>query len=433
MSSKLPPKPKHDHNPLDFPEGFLWGAATSSHQVEGNNTQNDWWAWENSHQPAEKRSAAADDQYHLFEEDFALIKSLGHNAHRLSIEWSRIEPEEGVFSAEAIAHYQQVLKSLKSKGIKVMLTLHHFTNPHWLAHIGGWENFKTPGLFERYVRKIVPELAEYVDLWVTINEPGVYTFMSYLNGLWPPQKKSNLAAMKVNVNLARAHKKAYNAIHELVKDAQVGIAHNVLTFNAYHHHSFLEMFFQFGLDTGSNHLFYKLTTLGTHDFIGINYYFNEYISSVGQAKFPSIVDIVTTKKAVTDLGWEIYPEGMFEILMDFSDYKKPIYITENGLASTNDDRRCRFLISYLQEIYHAISSGVDIRGYFHWSLLDNFEWADGFTPRFGLIEVDYKTQKRTPRLSALVYQKIIENNGIPHELMKFLGHSVNAKDVLKTL
>lgn len=425
------PKPRHDHHTLKFPQEFLWGAATSSHQVEGNNFYNDWWDWEQKHQPPSKRSGKADNQYNLYEKDFDLARSFSHNAHRLSIEWSRIEPVEGKFNPLEIEHYKKVLQSLKKRGFKVMLTLHHFTSPLWFTKKGGWESLLAPYYFERFVKKIVPEIKDYVDLWVTINEPGVYTYQSYINGVWPPQKKSPISAVKVTWNMARAHKRAYKIIHRLIPKAQVGIAHNVLTYDAYHHHSFREMLSQFGLDVGTNHLIYKLTTKDTHDFIGLNYYFNEYISFNGDSRFPSVVNIATTKKETTDLGWEIFPQGIFDILVDFSDYHKPIYITENGLASTNDDRRCRFLISYLQEIYHAIAAGVDVRGYFHWSLIDNFEWSDGFDPRFGLIEVDYATERRTPRPSAFVYKHIIENNGIPHKLLMFLGHSIKAKEVLE--
>lgn len=430
MSSTLP-KEKHDHETLEFPKGFLWGAATAAHQVEGGNIKNDWWEWEQS-LPENMRSGKACNQYNLYKEDFELAKSLNHNAHRLSIEWSRIEPKEGEFDQKEIDHYRQVLKELKDKGFVVMLTLHHFTNPLWFFHKGGWENGRSVKYFERFVKKIVPELKDYVDFWITINEPGVYAYMSYLIGKWPPQKRSKLAFLRVYMNMAQAHKKLYKAIHKLVPDAKVGIAQNIGSFDAFHHHSILESIAEWGFDILMNHLFYFLSGKKTHDFLGINYYFNSYISFNGEkAKFPSLVDTAITKRDVSDLGWEILPEGIFDVLMDFSDYHKPIYITENGLASTNDDRRCRFLISYLKEVYHAIASGADVRGYFHWSLIDNFEWAEGFGPRFGLIEVDYKTQKRTPRDSARVYSEIIKHNGIAHHLMRFIGHTVKAKEVLE--
>lgn len=431
--SEDPPKEKHQHRPLLFPEGFLWGAATSAHQVEGNNTNSDWYDWELKHQPPVKRSGLACDEYNRFEEDFDLAKDLSHNSHRLSIEWARIEPEEGQFNVEAIIHYQQVLKSLKKRNLQVMLTLWHFTLPKWVSDKGGWENRQTVKYFLRFVSRVVPELFSDVDLWITINEPSVYALMGYIRGFWPPNKKNDLVGVfKVVWNLAQAHKKASKIIHKIQNNAQVGVAQNVVSFSAYHKHSIREDISVWFLDTFYNQLFYKLTNIKTHDFLGLNYYFHDYISYNGEgSRLPTIVDITSTRKEVSDMGWEIYPQGMFDILMDFSNYHKPIYITENGLASTNDDRRCRFLIAYLQEIYHAIQSDVKVKGYFHWSLIDNFEWADGFRPRFGLIEMDYKTQKRKIRPSGYVYKDIIEHNGIPHTLLRFLGHTVRAEEVLK--
>lgn len=447
-----PPKEKHYHEPLTFPEEFLWGAATSAHQVEGNNIHSDWFDWELKNQPPEKRSGKADDQYNLYKQDFQLAKDLSHNSHRLSIEWARIEPSEGEFDIEAILHYIKVLKELKSLNFTVMLTLWHFTLPKWIADKGGWENPETAEYFSRFVEKIVPEIKEYVDLWVTINEPTVYAFMAYLKGVWPPQKKNSLwGAIKVNWNLASAHKKAYKIIHHFIPAAKVGIAQNVASFSAFHKHSLMEVFAVWVLDNVYNQVFYRFSNAKNHDFLGLNYYFHDYISFNGESRLPEFVDVSETKKEVSDMGWEIYPQGMFDVLMNFTDYHLPIYITENGLASTNDDRRCRFLIAYLQEIYHAIQSGAKVRGYFHWSLIDNFEWADGFNPRFGIVEVDYerlakesqqdqrsrttglssgKSQSRTPRPSAYVYKDIIEHNGIPHTLLRFLGHTVKAEEVL---
>lgn len=426
------PKPKHEHNPLIFPTDFLWGTASSAHQVEGNNIHSDWWDWEIRYQPPNKRSGIATDHYNRFEEDFSLATNFGHNAIRISIEWARIEPVEGQFDQTVINHYIEVLKSLKAKKMTVMLTLWHFTLPKWLADKGGFENSKSVFYFERFVKNILPFIKDYVDLWITLNEPQVYAFLSYFAGYWLPAKKSKLALLAVTLNLARCHKTAYKKIHQLIPTAKVGMAQNNSSFNAFHKHSLREDLAVWFLDYVNNHFFYQITGLATHDFFGINYYFNRYISFNGEAggKLPELVDISLTKKEVTDMGWEIFPQGIFDTIMDFSDYHKPIYITENGLASTNDDRRCRFLIAYLQEIYHAIQIGANVKGYFHWSLTDNFEWADGFRPRFGLVEIDYKTLKRTPRPSAYIYSNIIRHNGIPHTLLRFLGHTVNAQEVL---
>ena len=206
----------------------------------------------------------------------------------------------------------------------------------------------------------------------------------------------------------------------------MGIANNMLSFEPFHRHSIKEQFSVVLNDTFSNHLFY-IFTKGTHDFLGINYYFHVRFSN---PEFMTTGIDPNQSHDVSDLGWEIYPEGLFEVLTDMAD-GIPIYITECGIASTNDDRRNRFLISYLQEVARAIKVGVKIKGFFYWSLIDNFEWHRGFDPRFGLIEVDYQTQKRTIRPSALVYTDIIQNNGIPHSLLRFIGHTVGAEEVLE--
>lgn len=404
----------------------MWGSVTSAYQVEGSNTNSDWEDF--------KSAGKACDEYNLYEQDFKMIQKMGHNAHRLSIEWARIEPREGEFDQNEIEHYKQVLKSLKEKNIAVMLTLWHFTLPKWLAKKGGWENLSSPFYFERFVRKIVPELKSYVDMWITLNEPGVYVFMSYLggdeSGGWPPEKKSSISAIKVSWNLSRAHKNAYRAIHKITPSAKVGIAQNVSSFQPFHKHSFLEMLAVGISDIVTNHSFYFLTH-GYHDFLGLNYYFHRRYN-LEKGIVPEIINPEDQHQDVSDLGWEIYPEGLFDVLADLSD-GLPIYITEAGIASENDDRRTRFLIQYLQETYRAIESGIKVKGFFYWSIIDNFEWHRGFDPKFGLVEIDYKTQKRTPRPSAQVYSEIIKENGIPHKLLKLLGHTLNVEKELKEI
>lgn len=426
------PEPKHDHSALIFPKDFLWGSATSAYQVEGNNQHSDWWVWEQLNQPADKRSGKAANHYNLYEHDFQMAKDLGHNAHRISIEWSRIEPKEGEYDEKEIQHYKQVLKSLKDKGFTVMLTLHHFTNPNWIYEKGGWENSRTADYFKKYVEVLVPEIKDYVDFWVTINEPNTYAFMSYMggdgSGVFPPGKKSNAAAIKVTWNLAQGHKKAYKAIHKQIPNAKVGITQSLNSFDSYHKHSVTEQMAVIVSDLFANHSFYWITK-GHHDFIGINYYFHHRFRK-NKGLIPEIVDPITQRRDVSDLGWETFPEGLFNVLADISD-GLPIYITECGIASTNDDRRTRFLLNYLQETYRAIHAGIAVKGFFYWSLMDNFEWHRGFDPRFGLVEIDYETQKRTPRPSAYVYKEIIEHNGIPHDLLKLLGHGIKVEDVLK--
>ena len=419
------PKEKHDHQALKFPDNFLWGTATSAHQTEGGNVNSDWWEFEKN-RPEDKQSGEAADSYNRFEEDFNLAQSLNLNAQRISIEWARIEPEPAVFDQGAIEHYRRVLKSLKDKQFKVMLTLWHFTLPKWVSDIGGWENPLTQDYFLRFLKVVVPEFDQFVDFWITLNEPGVYIYMAYLKGTWPPRKKSRWSAVLLQWNLAAVHKKAYALLHEL-SSRPVGIAQNMQSFHASHKHSLIEQFSVYIADIISNHSFYIMTK-DCHDFLGVNYYFHHRFNRKNQL-LPKIEEAADEHRDVSDLGWEIFPEGIFDVLMDISNHK-PIYITECGIASTNDDRRTRFLIQYLSEVYRAIEAGVRIKGFFYWSLIDNFEWQEGFTPRFGLIEIDYPTQKRNIRPSAYVFSEIAKHNKIPHKLLKLLGHTIRVEEVL---
>ncbi|MBI2011636.1 glycoside hydrolase family 1 protein [Candidatus Daviesbacteria bacterium] len=434
MSDNLP-KAIHDHNTLKFPEGFLWGSATSAHQVEGANINNDWWQWE-AQRPLSFRSGLASDQYNRYEGDFELVKNLGHNAHRLGVEWSRIEPADGEFDTSEIRHYQQVLNSLKDKKIKIMLTLWHFTLPLWVAKKGGWENPKISFYFERFVKRLVPEIKDFVDFWITLNEPTVYLYNLYIDPKWPGGKKTWLLRnIKTFFNFTSAHKKTYRVLKLLDPNKPVGIANNIQSFEPFHKHSIPEQLAVVFSDIVTNHMFYFFTK-GTHDFLGVNYYFHyrlDHFPTISRPKklFSALVGDKQKFRDVSDLGWEIYPEGIFDILIDLKNHL-PVYITECGIASTNDDRRTRFLIHYLQEIFRAIKSGVNVKGFFYWSLLDNFEWHLGFNPRFGLVEIDYgNNQKRTVRPSAYVYKEIAETNGIPHKLLKLLGHGMRVEELIK--
>ncbi len=399
---------------LIFPKGFLWGASTSSHQVEGN-TRNEWSEWELSEsrvRDLERRglirqygletyvSGKACDHYNRFEKDFNLAKKLGHNAHRFSLEWSRVEPEKGVFDEREIKHYKQVVKTLKDLGIEPFVTLWHWTLPLWLVREGGWESKHAPHYFTRFVERMVSALGKDVAFWITINEPEIYASFSYLKGEWPPEKTNPLTFLKVIKNLIAGHKKAYEVIKRYSKEASVGIAKNNTYFEA--SHGWANKIVKQISDRFWN--FWFLNAIQKHqDFIGLNYYFHSVIRN-GFNK--------NKNKLVSDLGWELYPEGIYHCLKDLGKYERPIYITENGLADARDKHRSWFIKKTLFYIHKAIQEGSDVRGYLHWSLMDNFEWAHGFLPRFGLIEIDYKKQKRVPRPSAMLYQEIIKQNGI---------------------
>jgi beta-glucosidase len=417
---------------LDFPKSFLWGAATSAHQVEGGNF-NDWSEWEKENaerlaQEAEKTysswlpswsevknqprnpanyiSGRACDHYHLYEQDFDLAKELGHNAHRFSIEWSRIEPEEGKFNQKEIEHYRKVLLALRRRGLEPFVTLWHWTNPLWLAEFGGPENEKFPLYFARYTKFIIENLKDLVKFWITVNEPTSVIMNSYLRGLWPPQKKSLVAALKVYKNLAQAHNLAYKQIHQISKETKVGFANILVFWEPFNKKSILDNLNIKFRKYFSNQRFLNLTK-GRHDFLTVQYYFHNRI------KFPN--KISNKNKEVSDLGWEIYPKGIYYLIKDLKKYRLPIYITENGLADAKDEKRAKFIKEHLFWVHRAIQEGADVRGYFYWSLLDNFEWDKGFWPRFGLVEVDYQTLERKPRPSAYFYAQICQENALPVE------------------
>ncbi len=409
---------------LKFPSGFLWGTATSAHQVEGNNTNSDWWFWEQQNKGKilnvleekfkNQKFEASDkccDHYNKYKQDFDLLKKMHNNAHRLSIEWARIEPKQGQWDLDQLEHYKKVLRELKKNKISVMLTLNHFTLPSWLAQKGGWTNWQSPRYFKKYVEFITKNLGDFVDFWITINEPEIYADMSYLKGYWPPQEKSIKLAAKVYWNMSRAHKKAYKVIHKNLVQPKVGISMNVMSFAAYKKHRLIELLYVHAADRLINHSFYDLTQKH-HDFLGINYYFRVRLKKEKGSLKPVVEEVTEQERELSDMGWMIYPHGIFDVLMDFKDFNLPIYITENGIATTDDAKRSKFLIDHLTEIHHAISAGCDVRGYFHWSLLDNFEWDKAFGPKFGLVDVNFKTLERTPKPSFDTYKEICKENGL---------------------
>lgn len=430
----------HRHETRHFPEGFLWGTSMSSYQVEGGNVKTDWHAWEQVPGRIHDGSVCGDaaDHYHRYEEDFDLAKKLGNNAHRLSIEWARIEPEEGKWDEKEIEHYRKVLQALRKRKMQSVVTLWHFTLPKWLADKGGWEYAHAVRRYLRYTQKIAEELGDLVDFWNTVNEPIVYLSQSYISGAWPPQKKNALKSWKVGNRIAKAHREAYRLLHKLLdgpgasQKIKVGIAKNVMSFEAYRMHKIIDHLTIRFLDYWWNHAFFTVTK-GTHDFIGINYYFHARLKKFVWPPTSFFAEVRRERRDVSDVGWEVNPSGIFKVLKDFEQYKTPIYIMENGLPTSIDDRRKRFIVGYLKELWHAIHSGVDVRGYFFWSLLDNFEWEKGFAAQFGLVAVDRKTKKRTEKGSYDVYRQICEENGIPHDMLRYIGHAVDQKyEPLKT-
>ncbi|MEX0877602.1 MAG: glycoside hydrolase family 1 protein [Candidatus Spechtbacterales bacterium] len=393
-------------NSLYFPVGFYWGTATSSHQIEGNNKNNDWWRAEQAGEIKQK-SGKACDSYNRYEEDFDLAKELGTKAHRFSIEWSRIEPEEGRFDEAEMEHYKKVVKALKERGLEPFVTLHHFTNPIWFADKGGWENARSPYYFARYAEYVAKNLPE-VRFWITLNEPMIFGFNAFMEGRWPPFKKSFRSMWHSVYNMTHAHKAAYTKLKAGNSALEIGIAKNNSYFDAYKN-KFISRIVAAVFD-GIWNVWFLEKIKHEQDFVGINYYFHNRI----QFKFSSPKKWMNQNenKEVSDMGWEVYPEGLYKVVKQASHFHKPVYIFENGVADADDNQRSRFIKEHLKWLHKAIEEGVDVRGYFHWSLLDNFEWAEGFKMKFGLVEVDFETLERKPRPSFYVYKKTCNQNAL---------------------
>ncbi|MEX0917319.1 MAG: glycoside hydrolase family 1 protein [Candidatus Paceibacterota bacterium] len=378
---------------LHFPDGFLWGAATSSYQVEGIIKNVDWYkAAEKGRVPLVHNGI---NHYQEFENDFDLARELGHNAHRFSIEWARIEPHEGELSEEGVTHYQEVLRALRARNITPAVTLWHFTLPDWLARKGGITHKEFPFYFARYASFLADRLNLDGCLVFTMNEPHVQMEMGWLVGKWPPFHKGDFIGwMRGLRNLSRAHSKAYEKIKEKHPELSVGVVlhgkYGRANWNPINKlRARLLMWYR-------NHQFLDAVEEKV-DMIGFNYY--RHHSFGLRDTFPK-----------TDFGWYIYPEGIYHALCDMKKYKKPIYITENGLADAKDEKRAKFIRDHLKWVHRGIVEGVDVQGYFYWSLLDNFEWAEGYKMRFGLIEIDFATKERNIRNSAWEFKKIIDTN-----------------------
>ncbi|MFH1305239.1 MAG: glycoside hydrolase family 1 protein [Candidatus Omnitrophota bacterium] len=420
-----------------FPPGFLWGAATSPHQVEGDNRFNDWWAWETADRTAP--SGKACDHYHRFREDFGLAKQLGHNAHRMGIEWSRLEKIEGAWDDNEWDHYRTVINELIRLGIEPIVTLNHFTVPAWFARKGGWLNDTSAELFARFASKAVSELGRNTRYWITINEPHILAILGYFHEQWPPGGKNFKEALIVIKNMLKGHVEAYCRMNEAAartpgaKRPKIGIAKAVTAFHPCVRYSPLDLLSTHWRDKFHNHGFFnsalkgriclpglrkeKLPVKNALDFIGLNYYFRQFIrheKNFIKNPFGNVCSLShhPASGKITDMGWEIYPEGLYESVKIHARYRLPIIITENGIATKDDPLRQKFLRDHLSQLLRTIGEGAPVKGYIHWALLDNFEWGEGYTKRFGLIAVDFHTQKRTVRNSAKYYASVIRTGRI---------------------
>lgn len=426
-----------------FPSDFLWGTATAAHQVEGNNTNNDWWQWEQKPGTILKqhRSGAACNWWENAEADLDRAAELGTNAHRLSVEWSRIEPEPSAFDRQALDRYRQILQALHERNIEPMVTLHHFANPLWLVEKGDFSSDLVVDYFQRYTARVAGALGDLVSQWITINEPVVYVLMRYLEGAFPqPRHKGWGAARRALRNLLRCHAAAYHTIKEAQPEALVSVAKNFVVLEAYPGAGRLNRWWARRLAWLHNDWWMEAMAdgrlrwplgqgrieqlAGTFDFTAVDYYSRFY------TRFPRLYEREWPADAVVSDGdyGEVYPAGLFRVLKHVRRYKKPIYITENGVPDAADRLRPGFLLSHLREVWRAISFNWPIMGYYHWSLVDNFEWDRGWTQRFGLIAMDPDTQERSLRDSGRLYGEICHSQSLSSDMAERY-----APDLLETL
>ena len=375
-------------SPGRFPAGFLFGSSTAAHQVEGGNTNNDWWAWEHTEgSSAGEPSGVAIDQWNRYPEDFALLADLGQNAHRLSIEWSRIEPAPGEFDSAAIAHYRGVLESLAENGLTAFVTLHHFTNPLWFAERGGWLADGAVERFTRYCERVASELGELMPWTCTINEPQIVALFGYLTGYHPPGMQDAQAWQRVTRTLIEAHRAVVDLFPRAGLCLQMPDLQGDEELRSLAQREMIDIY----LDDLAG------------AFAGVQYYTRMVLDPAA----PGLVADPPAGVPTTQMGWEIHPQGLVKALRSAARAGLPLVVTENGIATSDDSQRIDYIESHLTAVLEALAEGVDVRGYLYWSSFDNFEWAEGYRPQFGLVGIDRDNDlRRELRPSAHAFGRV---------------------------
>ena len=385
-----------------FPQGFLWGTATAAHQVEGGNWNNDWWAWE--HQPGSpcvEPSGDACDHWHRWPEDLRMLAGLGFGGYRFSLEWSRIEPEEGEWSLVALDHYRRMCAGCLEAGMEPVVTFHHFTTPRWVAARGGWADPATADRFTRFCERAARHLGDLVARACTINEPNIVAANGYLTGRFPPGEHDPEARHRVNEVFADAHAKAVAAIKAGPGGAPVGITLAMSDWQAVPGGEAQRD----ALRAADEDLF--LEAARGDDYLGVQTYTRRRVGPDGVLDPEPGVPLTT-------MGYERWPQALGATIRRAAEVAAvPILVTENGIATDDDAERVEFVRHALDAVLDCLADGVDVRGYFYWSALDNFEWAYGYEPRFGLVAVDRQTQARTPKPSAAFLGEVARRNALP--------------------
>jgi len=418
---------------LEFPRDFLWGVSTAAHQVEGGN-QNQWTDWESAGRIKSGESCGkACDWWENAERDFDIAQDLGLKALRLSLEWSRIEPEPGRIDGQALRRYRQMLQGLHDRGMEPIVCLHHFTNPRWFENRGAFLQPDAAQLFECFTREVAKAVGDLCRFWVTFNEPNVYAACGYVLGEFPPGRKGRVfEALRVNRTMAQAHALAYRTLHSLIPEVQVGWAQHYVAFapaggipdqwlarllDRLFNHAFFEliehgrMSFPFGVFSARDH-----QSGGGCDFVGLNVYSRLRVAFDWRRARTMFTNIFVPEDAPQgDPGvdrpyGESYPEAITMAVKRAAQMGKPIYIMENGVPDAGDNIRPWLIVNVLRELHGLIEQQYDVRGYLHWTLTDNFEWNEGWRLRFGLVELDPETQSRTLRASARLFSEIVRHN-----------------------
>lgn len=417
---------------IQFPPGFVFGSATAAHQVEGNNVHNDWWAHEHAADTnAIEPSGIACDHYHRFADDFRLLHLLGHRAHRLSVEWARVEPEDGRIQDNELDHYRRVLETLRELEIEPWVTLHHFTLPLWFARRGGFTRAENVAAFGRFVELVARRYGDLVERWCTINEPTVHAEMGHRFAYFPPRLADAGVAADVLANLFRAHTAAAQAVRAHARrKPHIGITLAVTAHEPLRHDSAADRAMSELRDAETNGVSFDALRTGlfsypgrapqelpglkeSSDFVGIQYYSRmRYDAARGG---PAPADL---QRTLSQMGWEVYPEGFAPLLQRAAATGLPVYVTENGMACDDDRIRVEYIADHLAAVDRARRAGADVRGYFYWSAMDNFEWNFGYGPKFGLIAVDRTTLTRAPRPSAYFFRDIIHDRKLTLELVR---------------
>jgi beta-glucosidase len=387
-----------------FPAGFQWGVATAAHQIEGGNVSNDWWAWE--HDPASgvvEPSGDACDSWHRWADDVALVADMGLDTYRFSIEWSRIEPEEGEWSAASIARYRALCEALRGRGIQPTVTFHHFTTPRWVVAQGGWEAAETASRFARFCERAAGELGELMGRACTLNEPNIVAAMGWLFGRFPPGGRDADRRRRVNDVLVDAHRRAVEAIRSAALGVPVGLTLAMTDYQAVDGGESKRDRVRRGMED------VFLDAVAGDDFLGVQTYSRLRVGPGGALEAEPGVPVLP-------LGYEYWPDALEATLRRAWDYtggSVPLLVTENGIGTDDDEQRVAYVRTALQGVLRCLADGIDVRGYTYWSLLDNFEWTFGYGPRFGLASCDRRTFARALKPSAKWFAEVARTNAVP--------------------